>query len=120
MASSKRKCTYLFVRFVERIWRDAETELAGAWTRAGFDWRSDREAVRHGFFAAFQWAAQSEWTIELEALLEREWMNQPRDQEWSDVGVLARHGWNEGRRRITAYPHATTAENDEAMAGLGA
>jgi hypothetical protein len=113
----------LFERQIERVWRATEPELARCWTRAGYNWPEDREAVRHGFFGAFHWASEDSWTPELEALLERDWLANDPELEWDDVDVLVRHGWNEGRRHVTGYPHATTGEREAEewySEGLGA
>ena len=106
------ECHYLFQRQLERLWRCVEQDLAPAWVRAGYDWHSDRPAVRHGFFAAFRWAWLDTWTLELEALLEREWMGHASELEWDDVSYLVRHGWNEGRRHVSGYPHASRGEEE--------
>jgi hypothetical protein len=113
---------YMFERQLERLWTCSAQDLARVWVRAGYDWVADREAVKHGFFAAFRWAWLDTWTPELEAMIERDWIELGTDLEWDDVSVLVRHGWNEGRRHVTGYPHAQSGDaEDYAYAeGVGA
>ena len=119
MAKATKKsgsCTYLFERQIERLWRAGEPELMRCWLRAGYDWIADRAAVKHGFFCAFRWAWVDTWTPELEALIEREWMeHNPDGGEWDDVNLLVRHGWNEGRRHVTGYPQAQNGDEERYM-----
>ena len=104
---------YMFERQLERLWTCSAQDLARIWVRAGYDWIADRDAVKHGFFAAFRWAWLDTWTPELEAMVERDWLELGTDLEWDDVNVLVRHGWNEGRRHVTGYPHAQSGDSDE-------
>ena len=105
-------CHYLFERQLERLWQCVAQELARCWVRAGYDWVEDRAAVKHGFFAAFRWAWLDTWSPELEAMVERDWLELGEGSEWDDVSMLARHGWNEGRRHVTGFPHAQRGEQE--------
>jgi hypothetical protein len=103
---------YAIAPLVERLWQslhdELELEYGLAYRRA-----PAREALRHGFFAAFFWPAEESWSSGLEALLERDWIMRPRPLAWAEALVLVRHGWNEGRRRVTSYPGAASSSDRE-------